>query len=330
MTKKRLQLPDGTPASDRWRLQADELAFPLDPATLGFRTTAELEPLDTVVGQERALRALEFGLALRHRGYNVFISGMTGPGRKQLVQRLLEPRALREPTPDDWVYVHNFDEPDCPLAVRLGSGQGLRLRAALEELLERLRQDLPAALKAKDFDAERERLGTAYGKRSEAFFNQLVERAHELGMAIRQMPNGVFLFVPLKDGKPMAPEDMERLSDEERADLERRQEELGDLTSEVLAKQQELSHALREEIHEIVRGFARRIVTPLIDRLKSDFPEEQVVRHARLDRIQIKPGQQVEEFLPRRWGQLPILIDLEAMPDLLQERRQLDAQFRLQ
>ena len=95
-----------------------DLAPQIDSSQLGFRTTDELEPLDAVVGQDRALRALELGLSIRQRGYNVFASGISGTGKKELIRRLLEGRARCEPTPDDWVYVHNFDEPDRPLALR--------------------------------------------------------------------------------------------------------------------------------------------------------------------------------------------------------------------
>jgi lon-related putative ATP-dependent protease len=268
---------------DRWKLQASDLELPLDPAELGFRTTEELEPLDHLHGQERALRALEFGLAVRHCGHNIYVSGMTGTGKKELIQGLLEARARRETTPDDWVYVHSFDEPDRPLALRLPSGHGVRLRAALEEVIDRLRHDLPAALKAKDFDAERERLAAKFGQQSEALFNQLVDRGRQLDMVIRQLPNGVIVFIPLKDGKPMEPPDIERLNDEERSAIERRQAELGKLAGEILAKQQELSHQVRQEIHKTVRNLAGRIIDPLVARVKQDHPGDQLA--AWLDRV---------------------------------------------
>jgi hypothetical protein len=275
-TSRPLASVAGNSSADRWELPAADLDFPLDPAGLGFGTTEELEPLDQVVGQGRALRALEFGLGVRHRGYNVYVSGMTGTGKKQLVQRLLEARAAREPTPDDWVYVHNFDEPDRPLALRLPSGEGARLRDALEQIIDRLRHDLPAALKAKDFDAERERLAARFGEYSEGLYNELVERARQLDMVIRRLPNGVIVFVPLKDGKPIEREDVERLSDRERADIDRRQTELGELATQLMARQQELSRKLREEIHAMVRAFARRVIGPLIAQVKADHPGEQL------------------------------------------------------
>ena len=110
-------------------LAPSDLAPDLEPSRLGFQTTLELEPIEEVFGQDRALKALDLGLSIRRRGYNIYASGVSGLGKKELIKRLLEVRALREPTPDDWVYVHNFDEPDCPEALRLPGGRGTTLRA---------------------------------------------------------------------------------------------------------------------------------------------------------------------------------------------------------
>lgn len=266
--------PDGAPS--RWKLKASDLDLRFDPADLDFHTTEELGPLQGIVGQDRARRALDLGLAIRQTGYNIYVSGLSGTGKKQLVRQLLEERSRRESAADDWVYVHNFDEPDSPLALRLGAGHGVRLRTGLEEILGRLRQELPEALKAKDFDAERERLSATYGKRSEALFGELVERGRELNLGVRRLPNGVLAFVPLKDGRPMESQDLEKLDEAERADIERRQQELGEHVGEMMARQQELSRELRNEVGEILRGFARRILRPLLDRLKLDHPGEKL------------------------------------------------------
>ena len=258
--------------ANRCELKASELELTPNPADLPFRTTDELEPLDHLHGQERALPPLQFGLSVRHRGYNIYISGMTGTSKKQTIQGLLEARAGSEPTPDDWVYVHNFDEPDRPRALRLPSGQGVRLRTALDGIVDRLRHELPAVLKAKDFGAERDRLAAKFGQESETLFNQLVERGRQLDMIIRQLPEGIIVFIPMKNGKAMEPADIEKLSDEERSTIERRQAELGKLAGEILAKQQELSHQLRQEIHATVRSFGERIIEPLIERVKQEHP----------------------------------------------------------
>lgn len=284
MSSSSLQEALEGPSEDRWALGPEELEPQIDVAALGFHTTEELEPLDEVVGQERAMRALDFGLGVRHRGYNVYVSGMTGAGKKQLIKQLLEERARGEPTPPDWVYVHNFDEPDRPLAISLPSGQGAKLRDAVEEVVERLRRDLPAALKAKDFDAERDRLAAAFGERAEALFQELANRARELQMAIRRLPNGVLVFVPVREGKPLEPQEIEQLSESDRAEIERRQMELSELAAELMARQHELTYEMRLAIQSIVRDFARRIIEPLIQRVKSELPGPQLA--AWLDRVQ--------------------------------------------
>jgi lon-related putative ATP-dependent protease len=260
-----------------------DLAPQSDLSELGFRTTDELEPLDVTVGQDRALRALELGLSIRQRGYNVFASGINGTGNKELIRRLLEERARREATPDDWVYVHNFDEPDCPLAFRLHGGHGSRLKANLEAILDRLRHDLPQALKAKEFSAERYRLGVSFGKRSEALFEGLLDHARRLNLHVKLQPDGMLNIVPLKDGRPMEAEDIRKLSEPELGDLQQRQEEMGEHVAQLAAQHQELIRELHGAVEEIVRASARRILDPLIAEAKADEPSEPLA--AWLDRV---------------------------------------------
>jgi predicted ATP-dependent protease len=258
--------------SDPRELKPSDLAPAVDAQQLGFRTTAELEPLDEVIGQERALRAIELGVSMPQRGYNVFAAGISGTNPMELIRRLLEERAQSEPTPDDWVYVHNFDEPDRPVALRLPAGHGSRLRSAASQIVERLRHDLPEALKAKDFSAERDRLGAAFGKRSEALYNEILDQAKHLNLMVQRQQSGTLNIIPLKDGQPMGPNDFEALSEAERADLERRQEAMGEHITQIMSQQQDLMREMHSAVEEIVRAFARRIIDPLVAQAKADFP----------------------------------------------------------
>ncbi len=263
-------------SSDPRALPPDALGPTIEPRTLGFATTESLEPLHEVIGQERALAALELGLSIRQGGYNIYASGVSGIDKKGLLRRLLEARARGEPTPDDWVYVYNFVEPDCPLALRLPGGHGSQLKQALERILDRLHHDLPEALKAKDFSAERDRLGRTFGKRGEQLFTELQDHARNLGLSVQRQPNGMLNIVPIKDGRAMTPEEFEQLDEAARAELQRRQEELGEHIVRVIAGQQELMRELHSAVEEIVRGFARRILDPSFAQTKHDFPSEPV------------------------------------------------------
>jgi ATP-dependent Lon protease len=237
------------------------------------------------------------GLAIRHRSYNVFVSGLTGPERKELVSGLLAERAAGEAAPDDWVYVYNFDEPDSPLALRLPCGSGSRLRTMMAEILSQLRHDLPEAFKAEDFSAQRERLGAAFGKKNEAIYNELLGRARELSMAVQRLPNGVLGFIPLRDGKPIEAKDSDSIGEEERADIERRQNELGEEAHRLMAKQQELSRELRTAVEEIARDCLRRILDPLFARARSAFPGDHVGTW--MTRVQEHMVANLERFQPQ-------------------------------
>jgi hypothetical protein len=126
-----------TPASPEFpELPAEQLTRRLDPATLGFDTTEEIEPLVGTIGQPRALDAIESGLAIGTAGFNLYLSGPAGSGRRTTVLDVIQAVAAERPAPDDWVYAHDFHNPDHPKALRLPAGRGEELSDALDEFIE--------------------------------------------------------------------------------------------------------------------------------------------------------------------------------------------------
>ena len=116
-------------------LAPQELRLSCDPALLKFTSTAELEPIGELIGQHRALAAIEFGAQIDHHGFNIFALGPTRSGRHGAIRKFLESKAAAEPVPDDWVYVNNFAAPDRPKAIRLPSGIGPKLKAGMTSSL---------------------------------------------------------------------------------------------------------------------------------------------------------------------------------------------------
>ena len=105
-------------------LPARETDSAVDWDALKFKTTAELEPLNEIIGQSRAIAALEVGLGVQQPGYNIYAAGLTGTSKTETIKDTLQKRLAGSPPPDDWVYVHNFDDSDQPWAIRLKPGQG--------------------------------------------------------------------------------------------------------------------------------------------------------------------------------------------------------------
>ena len=129
----------------RFEVPIERLRWRCDPGLLSFQCTDELVPLQEFIGQDRAIRAIEFGLAVDKPGYNIFVAGMTGTGRTSIVKAHLEKLVAERkdsgqaPTPCDWCYLHNFDDADRPRILRLPAGEGKQLKARLERLLEDLK-----------------------------------------------------------------------------------------------------------------------------------------------------------------------------------------------
>jgi ATP-dependent Lon protease len=252
-------------------LAADEVDVRIDPATFGYTTTAELEPLDEIIGQPRAMSALDLGLGIRHPSYHIYIAGMSGTGKMETIRRSLAERVGREPTPSDWAYVNNFDEPDCPLAIELRGGQGLQLKREIGHLIGRLMEEMPKVFRREDFDRERKRIREVYQARISEIFERLQKLAQEKELMLQMLPDGQTLAIPTKDGKPISPDDVQQLSERDREIINQNQQKLFEEAGELMQRQQELLQKLADEIVEMQRSFAARLIEPLVDDVAGHF-----------------------------------------------------------
>ena len=126
-------------------LTVRDLSNVCDPAAFGFETTKELQPLDGIIGQGRAAAAMEFGLAIKRVGYNIYVAGMTGTGRSSYTKSIISKIAQSEKTPDDWCYVYNFKNPDNPIALNLPMGMGNKLERDMRRLIKGLKFTTPSS-----------------------------------------------------------------------------------------------------------------------------------------------------------------------------------------
>lgn len=255
---------------------ADQLGPQIDSTQFGFAHTDELSPLDVLVGQPRALRAFELGLGLKQPGYHIFLSGIPGTGKMEIVRRTLSERAQQEPRPDDWVYVNNFDEPDQPLAVSLRAGQGIELKREMSGLISRLIDELPKAFQREDFGQEKERLRQQYKKQGEAIFDELAAMAKERGVAVQMMPDGEVVFIPLKDGKPIQQDEFTKLPEEERTSIGKNQEDLLEAAEKIADRQAEVSRQLNSEVRQVERAFAEKVIEPLLADVVKKFKDDKL------------------------------------------------------
>ncbi len=216
-------------------LTADELAVRCDADSLGIEPAAPLDEHAAIVGQERARAAVEFGIAMPHAGYHLFVAGPPGAGKKTLARRAIAAHvAVDGIRRSDWVYVNNFERPHQPVALQLPLGRGAQMRADMRALVDDLRATIPAAFESEEYGAELERLNTEYKERAESGLIEVGDEAQRRGLAMIRTPVG-FTFAPQKGGEVMSTQDFEALPQEERARLQQA----------VVDVQELLVHALR-------------------------------------------------------------------------------------
>jgi predicted ATP-dependent protease len=243
---------------------------------LEFDNTGRLEPLDEIVGQDRAMAAIEVGLGISQDGYNIFVAGLTGTGKMGTIRKSLQKRLDISTVPDDWVYVNNFDNPDEPWAIKLPPGKAKRLQKDMTRLVERLKEALPKAFHQQDFGREKEQLSERYQNRIEQQAEQIRSRAKEQGFQAVFSGAGGVAFVPLIEGKPAEKtEQIEQLPEEEKKRIAEGEKELSKEIIRMTQQQQEMMESLSEEVRDIERQFALYVVKPMIDAIKSSYQDSQ-------------------------------------------------------
>ncbi|HEX9178758.1 MAG TPA: ATP-binding protein [Burkholderiales bacterium] len=257
-------------------LEPEKLLRRCDPASFGFETTEQLEDLKEILGQERAVEAVRFGIGIRSEGYNLYLLGPTGTGKKAFVRRLLEARAPGEPRPDDWCYVHNFEQPHRPRALRLPPGRGAKLKADVQQLVEELRSAIPAVFESDEYRARAEQIDAEFSERQEKAFGELGQEAAGHGIALLHTPSG-FSFAPTRDGEVISPDDYAKLPEEERSRIVKVVAELEEKLQKLIRQVPRWRKERRERVRKLNREMTMLAVGHLIDEQKEEHAELQSV-----------------------------------------------------
>jgi lon-related putative ATP-dependent protease len=291
-----------------------ELRCCCDPAQFAFATTAELEDLEAMLGQARAVDAIAFGVGMRSEGYNLFAMGPEGAGRHTLVRRHLERQAATLQAPADWCYVFNFDTPHKPRALRFPAGEALVFASAMARLVDDLRAAIPAAFETDEYRNRRREIEAELGARQERAIGELGERAKAQGIALIRTPNG-FGFGPMGKETVMSPEEFRELPEEKQKQYEvlvaRLQEEMALLLQEMPKWRREALHKLRE----LNRAVTSTVIDSLIGELDAQFRELPQV-HDYLGQVREDMLDHAEDFRHTKDGEGPTLFGLPlAAPD---------------
>lgn len=221
---------------------------------LPFKTTEELEALQGIIGQERAVQAFDFGLAVKMKGYNIYMSGPSGTGKTTYAKCSTEKLALAEPVPKDWCYVYNFQNPKKPTALSFEAGVGNHFKEDIEKLVALLKKELQKAFHSEDYEMQKQEIVHSFEQKEDEIVDEMRATADKYNFQVKSTKSGIY-FLPIVDGKVLEEEDFANLTEEEK-DIVDKKTQLIQERAQVLIREM---HALEKECNEQVEELDRKV-----------------------------------------------------------------------
>ena len=253
-------------------LEAAELRRVVNPGTLGFKTTDELHPITGLIGQDRALKAIQFGANIKSHDFNIFVLGPPASGKTTAVKAHLGPKAAEAPTPTDWAYVYNFDDPNRPRALQLPHGRARMLAKGMVAALDELRSVLPALFESEDYQVRRRAIDEQFRSGQEEAFEGLNAKAQSQNIAILRTPTG-FTMAPMHEGKVVKPDVFNALPEGMRKDVEAKIEGLQKELETILERMPKADKKRRGQLSELNEEVSRRAVQEALNDLIASFSD---------------------------------------------------------
>jgi lon-related putative ATP-dependent protease len=257
-------------------LPVNKLRFTCDENLFHFETTASISPLDVMLGQKRAVKAVEFGLFAKNHGYNIFISGLVGTGKITYAKAAVNKVAAEQQTPGDWCYVNNFKNSSQPIALLLPAGMGHVFSQEIEDLMEDIKTEVGKVFNSDDYESAKNNTIKSFQERRTIIIDSFNEKASEYGILPQWSTTG-FVGMPMKDGKTLSPEEFQTLDKEEREATEKKILTVHEKAMEVIRRMQELEREMREEIRKLDSKVGLFAAGSMIDEVRQKYHDHSEV-----------------------------------------------------
>ncbi len=293
----------GEHMAKKFEVKASDLRLICDPKIFKFKNTSEVKPLDTVIGQERAVKAIDFGLNMEDPGYNIFVTGLASTGKSTIVRDLVNKHAKHLPTPNDLCLVNNFKDEFRPKAIAVPPGTAIQFSKKMKRAIEGLKKELPQVFEDDAYLKKLSKLKNTFAQQQHALFEQLEAYAAEKSLYIEQTEDD-FQTIPVVDGQPITPEEFSALPAMTRAKIE---ENLRLVQAEIEATAVEMDKnnlALRADIEKLMDTYALSVVKKRLDPMRKEFKAcDDIVAH--LNTVQEHIVENFNLFIPPNKSEAP-------------------------
>jgi lon-related putative ATP-dependent protease len=262
--------------SNKYELPLSALRLICDPKIFKFKNTSEVKPLDTVIGQERAVQSIDFGLNMQDPGYNIFVTGLAGTGKSTIVKDLVNKYAKNLPTPNDLCLVNNFKDDFRPKAIFVSPGKAIELSKKMNRAVESLKKELPEVFENEAYLKKLSKIKNKYSEKQHHLFEQLQSFAAKKNLQIGQTEDD-FQTIPVVDGHPLTPEEFNVLPDAVKSRIE---ENLRSIQAEIEATVLEIdknSQSLHADIEKLMDAYALSAVKKRLEPIRKEFKDNEAI-----------------------------------------------------
>ncbi len=226
-----------------------ELDYRCSEAVFPFKSTAELGTFEGIIGQERASKAMKFGLKMKMRGYNIYMSGPTGTGKTSFAKQIVNEMASTMSVPDDWCYIYNFNKPNQPMAINLPAGMGKKFQTDMEAFVKVIKQEIVNAFDNDQYEKEKAEIMEEYKSKKDQLLEKLSEDAESHGFKVNTGSTGIY-FLPIVEGKPISEEEFESLDDSIKEQINEKTNILQQDTLEIIRRLKNNEKETKQKVSE--------------------------------------------------------------------------------
>ncbi len=301
------------------KLSAEELRCLCLSEELDFKTTDDLDKYEEdIIGQRRAVEAVDFGCTIDREGYNIFMAGIPGTGKKTYARKIANKKADELDTPDDLIYIFNFSNPENPKALTIPAGRGKHLRDEMERMVEELKEEIPNQFEGEEFEEKRNEIMAEYQRKSNKMMEDFDQEIREEGFMLQNTKQGP-VPVPLgEDGEPLDQEDYQKYDDEKRQEIRNRSQDIKKRLEKLLRKIREMKEEAQEEMDELKSKMGLAVVQPILDQLKHRFSDcgEEVIEY--FNDVQEDILENLDQFMEdQKENQLPFPVQFQGDDNFL-------------
>ncbi len=251
-------------------LNYKNLKISCDPSIFKFKTTEELDNIETGIGQERGIKALEFGLNVDINGYNLYLEGPAGVGKTMYTKHYLDKISKKQKTPCDWCYIYNFENPNEPIALPLHAGQGKEFKEQMEVFIKDIKNDLKNTFNNEDFEKEKALIAQTYEEKREALMVKLNKKSEKYGFQVKSAQNGIYMM-PIINGKAIEQEEFEKLDDEIKQNFEDNSSIVQEQILQVISEIKNIEQESQKKLSEWQSNVALLTINAHINYIRSKF-----------------------------------------------------------